>query len=179
MAIMILFFAHDTQASLPVNAWQDKPNNSKPLCLTASPSTPSAVPKEFSSPSQHFLGHCLGTYLLFSLCQRPAVHVCSEPSPPQAPGCSCAQLCSSTPQEKPDSQKSSLLKFLPSLSASKPSPISYFKFPALSVRGELFCCFPAGKLHVGTLHPGPQPVRIPTPTTCHNLNKLHFSSILP
>lgn len=66
---MILFFAHDTQASLPVNARQDKPNNSKLLCLTANPSTPSAVPKDFSSPSQHFLGHCLGTYLLFSLAQ--------------------------------------------------------------------------------------------------------------
>lgn len=94
---------------------------------------------------------------------RPAVHVCSEPSPPQAPGCSCAQLCSSTPQEKPASQKSSLLKFLSSLSASKPSPMSYFKFPALSVRGELFCCFPAGKLHVGTSHPGHNRLEFPHP----------------
>lgn len=47
MVIMTTFFAHDTQTSLPVNAWQDKPTSSKPLCLTASPSIPSAVPKDF------------------------------------------------------------------------------------------------------------------------------------
>lgn len=31
---------------------------------------------------------------------------------------------------------------------------------ALPFRGMLFCCFPAGKLHVGTSHPQPEPVRI-------------------
>lgn len=52
MAIMTTFSAHHTQASLPPNAWQDKPTNSRALCLTASPLISSAVPKDFIS---HFL----------------------------------------------------------------------------------------------------------------------------
>lgn len=50
MAVMTIFLAHDTKASLPVRAWQDRPTNSKPLCLAASPSRSFCCPKGLNFP---------------------------------------------------------------------------------------------------------------------------------
>lgn len=118
-----------------------------------------------SSPSQHILGHCLGTYLLN---RTNLATTLSETSCPWVllalPSTGTRlQLCPAVLQHPTGGARhhpfwNFFLHCLP----SNHTPFHILSFlpsrKALPVRGELFCCFPAGKLHVGTSYPQPQPV---------------------
>lgn len=173
MVIMTTSIAHDTQASLPDNAWQDKPTNSKPLCLAASSSIPSTVPNDFIShlsckpthlgtlfghlpAEQHWPGHHIVRDQLSTCALSPPFH---RQRGAAVPSCALAtHRRSQIARNHPFCN--SFLHCLTSYHT--PFQISSFLFSrkALPVRGEFFCCFPAGKLRVGTSHSQPEPVRI-------------------
>lgn len=132
-----------------------------PQCLLLS----QRISFPISSPSQHILGHWALIYWTGLTWPphsvRDQLSMCALSSPLHRHQAAAVPSCVPAPHRRSQTARNHpLWNFFLHCLPSNHTPFHILSFlpprKALPVRGELFCCFPAGKLHVGTSHSQPE-----------------------